>query len=230
MEREYIGIIKKIIDDHKGVLLYTDENNIEQSIIYYGSKIRKNKKRSSKLNIDDKVVFHIESSVNRNGAPYSFANIIRFVENKTLDKLIQEHTPEKEYYGFFKVNLNYFWVKEIDTHLRFHVAETFYPIFLPPEDNSLITFYLKVKKNGNAEAKLIKKIHNPEYKELRKKEVHAVIITQITEKYMNVKLKDLSFTGRIYYHGKCPYIEGEEIYALYAGLDKSGNLNFKTVL
>ena len=47
---------------------------------------------------------------------------------------------------------------------------------------------------------------------------------------MNVKLKDLSFTGRIYYHGECPYIEGEEIYTLYTGLDKSGNLNFNTVL
>ena len=128
MEREYIGIIKKIIDDHKGVLLYTDENNIEQSIIYYGSKIRKNKKRPSKLNIDDKVVFLIESSVNRNGAPYSFANIIRFVENKTLDKLIQEHTPEKEYYGFFKVNLNYFWIPIYDFMWRRHFIPYFYPL------------------------------------------------------------------------------------------------------
>ncbi len=228
-KKEYIGHVQKIINNYKGMLFYIDDNNMEQSIIFYGLKVSKNKKRPSKLNIDDEVVFNIETSINRHGDPYSYANIIRFIENKTLDKLIQEYFPEKEYYGFFKSNERNLWIEEANTHLRFYI-DPLYPRFLTPEDNTLVAFHLRIKKNGNTKAFLIEPLPNPEYEKFREKEIQTAIITEITEKYIVVKLKDFSFTGLVHYYGKCPYIVGEEIEALYAGINKFGSISFKTIL
>lgn len=143
---------------------------------------------------------------------------------------MQRHCPENIYTGIFKKNAeNQCYIQEKNTYLEFLIA-SFTPEFLEPKNNSLVSFQLQIKKNGTIKALLLNLQPNTEYSEFRKKNTHLATITEITDKFIYVKVKNFNFEGEVHYMDNSPYKVGEDIYVIFAGVNKKGFIYFKTVL
>ncbi|WP_448825854.1 hypothetical protein [Capnocytophaga bilenii] len=232
MERLYTGIIKQIIKHkNKGIIVYTDDSGIEQKTLFFNLKLKGKTREKVHYSIHDEVTFKFISRISKEGTPYICAEIVSFIKNDVLYNFLEKHRPENIYTGFFKkISENQYYIKEKNTFLQFSKITPFFPKFLVPENNSLVSFQLQIKKNGTIRALLLNLQPNAEYSEFCKKNTHLATITEITDKFIYVKVKNFNFEGKVHYLNECPYKIGEDIYVIVAGVDKKGIINFKTVL